>query len=366
MECKRCLLSDDIQGVKITGNQCNYCDLHDQLERQYPKSLELFEQQIEEIRQRGKGSEYDCLIGISGGTDSSYMMHIAKQYGLRVLSFHFDNGWNTEQAAHNMRVMVEAASTKHVKTTIKQDIFNRVSRCFLMANVPDADIPNDIAMAKLMLEVAEAYGIKSILNGHSFRTEGSCPIGWTYMDGRYIRSVVKRYDPSINLKQFPLLWVWDQWRAARKGIKHYRILYHLDYTPEKARELLKRQYGWQDYGGHHCENDYTQFIGMYLYHFHGIDKRRVELSAYIRSGLISKQQACKILDQSVFMDGTAYNKVLTATGDINTMPGRSNIRQTFRDFKTYKQTFEALRPLIWLGVKLKFLPQTFYAKYAKR
>ena len=363
MQCKRCLLTDDIEGVIIGKKQCNYCDLHDKLDKKYPVSHDLFIKQMKEIKKRGRKSKYDCLIGISGGLDSSYMVELANQYGLRALLFHFDNGYNTQVAEYNMLALVEKTGFDFVRIRVNANEYNRLNLAFLKASVSDVDIPNDIAMAKLMLTVARQYKVKSILNGHSFRTEGSCPIGWTYMDGAYVADVYRK-EYGTELKNYPLLTVWDQWLAAVKGIKHYRILYHLDYHKEKARKALVNLYDWQDYGGHHCENEYTMFAGWWISRKFGIEKSIIEYSAFIRSGMISKQQAINEMKVAGIPHEMRYRMLvklgLTDYNKLINQPGR-----TFRDFKTYKQTFEKLRPLIWIGVKLGFLPETFYTKYAK-
>jgi len=364
MQCQRCLLSDDIEGVIMGKTQCNYCDLHDKLDKQYPVSMDLHLKQIEEIRRRGKKSKYDCLIGISGGLDSSYMVHLAYISKLRALLFHFDNGYNTSIAESNMTAMVERTGFDFVRIRVNDIEYNRLNLAFLKAGVSDVDIPNDIAMAKLMLEVAKQYKVKSILNGHSFRTEGSCPIGWTYMDGAYVADVYRK-EYGTELKNYPLLTVWDQWFAAMRGIKHYRILYYLDYRKNNVKDILTYGYGWEDYGGHHCENEYTMFAGWWISRKFGIEKAIVEYSAFIRSGMISKQQAEADLTVT-FMDHIIIEKIISKLGINNHNVIMNSPAKTYRDFRTYKQTFEKLRPLIWLGVKLGFMPETFYTKYAKK
>jgi 7-cyano-7-deazaguanine synthase in queuosine biosynthesis len=313
-----------------------------------------------EIKRRGRRKKYDCLIGISGGLDSSYMVYLAHVFGLRALLFHFDNGWNTEIAESNMTGMVERTGFDFVRIRVNDIEYNKLNLAFLKSGVSDVDIPNDIAMAKLMLTVAKQYKIKSILNGHSFRTEGSCPIGWTYMDGAYVADVYRK-EYGVELKNYPLLTVWDQWFAALRGIKHYRILYHLDHDKLSARQVLEHFCTWNDYGGHHCENEYTMFAGWWISSRYGIEKSIIEYSAFIRSGLVSKQQAVEEITTTEISQ-TIKEKVyakLGMTTEIHSLP------HTYRDFKTYKQTFENLKWLIWVGVKLGFMPRTFYTKYCK-
>ena len=249
--CNRCLLTEEIKDVKIgKSGQCNFCDLHDKLEKE--SKQKTLDEVLKDIKKRGKGRRYDCVLGISGGFDSSYLLYGLTGAKLRVLALHFDNGWNSPEAENNMKVMVEGTGVDFLRFSINNKQLNELNLAFLKAGVTDADIPNDMAMSKIMYEVADRYGIKTIINGHNYRYEGSTPLSWSYMDAKYIQSVAKHY--SVDISSYPILTFWDQIKYMRKGIKQVRLLYHDVHDKEEMKVVLARMYRWKDYGGNHCEN----------------------------------------------------------------------------------------------------------------
>jgi PP-loop superfamily ATP-utilizing enzyme len=364
MECQRCLLSDDILGVKLGDHQCNYCDLHDQLEKEYPIDSERLKHLVERIKRRGRGKKYDCLIGISGGSDSTFLMYWAYANGLRTLSFHFDNGFNTEIAERNMKRILEFTGFDHIRIRVNSKEYNALNRSFLEASVSDCDIPNDIAMGSLLLNLAMKYDVKTILNGHNFRTEGSSPIGWTYMDGMYIKDVYYMHTFKY-LYSYPNLSIWDQIKASLKGIKHERPFYYMGQTKKENKDFLKDMIGFEDYTGWHCENKYTHFAGWVAYKKFNIDKRRVQYSAEIRSGRINKKLAQLIIEDKI-SEPTEVVKEIVEKLNVDYPEVMSRKRRMFYEFDTYNDKFIKYKWLIWIGYKLHFLPKTFYTKYTKK
>jgi len=367
MECPRCLLTDDIQGVVIGEKQCNYCDLHDKLDSSYPISKELELSMIDRIKHRGKKHKYDCLIGISGGSDSSYLLYWAKQNGLRVLAFHFDNGFNKDLAERNMTRMIEYTGFDLIRIRVNSIEYNDLNKAFLLASVSDCDIPNDIAMGSLMLDLALKYDVKTIINGHSFRTEGSTPIGWTYMDGAYLNDVYQKYIDK-KLENYPNFPIWQQIKASIKGIHHERPFYHIKHSKKEVINFLESHFGWESYKGRHCENKYTEFAGWVGYRKFGIDKRIVELSANIRDNVIDKYSAKLILNEKPKEPESIYeilDKIgLDKSGIWESILKRP--RKMFYEFNTYQAKFIKCKWLIWIGYKFGFLPKTFFEKYTKR
>jgi len=348
-ECPRCLFTEDIATIGET--QCNYCDIHDQLEKNAnPDDLKSI---LDKIRTKGKNKKYDCLMGISGGLDSSTLLYTAvKHWGLNPLVIHFDNHHNVPQATHNMDELVKRLGVDEIIYRVNHKEYMNINYSFLQAGVPDADIPNDIAMTKLMYQTAHQYKIKYILNGHDFRTEGSTPSSWTYMDAEYIRSI-----HMIPITNYPLFTFKDQLLSALRGIKQVRP-FHYGFDRLKMEKEMKQFIGWQDYGGKHCENVYTEYVGYKLLpEKFGIDKRRVYLSAQIRSGMINKNMAKEFLKEShpFDMDRLEDKEFIHLSSLFNIQP-RSN-------FKRYN--FKRYRVLIWLLSKMNVVPYTFYIKYCK-
>jgi hypothetical protein len=362
-ECPRCLLTNDIQGVTIGATQCNFCDMHDSLNREYPISKEKEHELVNRIKIRGAAHKYDCLIGISGGADSSYLLYWAYVNNIRVLAFHFDNGFNKDLAERNMKRMIEFCGFDLIRIRLNSVEYNDLNLSFLRASVSDCDIPNDIAMGALMLDLAIKYNVKTIINGHSFRTEGSVPIGWTYMDSGYIDSVYGKYTGKM-LQNYPKLTIRSQIKASLLGIKHERPYYYMDHSKAETVKFLQKTFDFETYQGRHCENKYTEFAGWIGYTKFGIDKRRIELSARIRSGEINKKTAILIMEDRVYppdfvdeiMDALNINHIYL--NDILCYP-----RQMYTDFDNYHKKFKKYRWLIYIGYKLHFLPKTFYVKY---
>jgi hypothetical protein len=351
-ECKRCLFTENF--AVIGEKQCNYCDLHDELERQSnPKDLDLL---LGNIKKKGSKNKYDCIMGISGGLDSSVLLYVAVKYwGLHPLLIHFDNNWNAPEAIHNMDELVKKLNVDLITYKVNKEEYDNLNDSFLYAGVPDADIPNDIAMTKLMYDTAHKYGIKYILNGHDFRTEGSTPSSWTYMDAKYIKDVYHRYTGQ-NLKNYPLFTIWDQIYYGFLGIKNVRP-FHYNFDRETIEKEMKEFISWEDYGGKHCENVYTEFVGSYLLPFKfNIDKRIVYLSAQVRSGKLTKEEGKSIFDvKPNFNLLKVFEKNKKISKLIETKPQSRDIYKKY-DFKKYKM-------LIWILSKLKVVPYTFYKKY---
>jgi len=227
-------------------------------------------------------------------------------------------------------------------------------------------------LAVCAYRAAEMYGIKYILNGHSFRTEGVTPPGWFYFDGKYVDDV-----SGGILKTFPNLWLrdWLRWIAVKR-IKHVRPLYYVDFDKEGAKQYLAKRFGWRWYGGHHKENTLTEFCDdYYLYHKFGIDLRLVEYSALVRSGQMNRDDALAAINSLPSLGSyvisdvcdrldlclTDYRRDTETIGLLD--PNRPVCDHT--DYKTYRPWFKRLRPLFWLMAKLDLVPQTFYDKYTK-
>lgn len=356
-ECCRCLFDSSFARILESG-ECEYCKLHDQLEAQSnPAQLEVI---ISRIKRNGRKKQYDCIIGISGGLDSSTLLYAAvRVWGLRPLVIHFDNGWNTPAAESNMKNLVDRLGVNFIRYSVNKHEYDELNWAFLESGIPDADIPNDIAMTKLMYNTAHKYGIKYILNGHCFRTEGSTPRDWTYMDARYIQSVYTTMTGK-KLKDYPLFTFWDQIYYGFRGIKQVRPFHYI--TDRSKLELeTKNLASWSDYGGKHAENLYTEFVGAWwLPRKFGIDKRIVYLSAKVRSGIISKTQAQIAFSAPSWFDLDKLGIVMK-NDVIDTLKHYPNRPRT--DYDRYN--FKKYRWLIWLLTKMKVVPYTMYVKYCK-
>ncbi len=368
--CSRCLYDDTVPAISFDENGvCNYCHMHDQLNREYPTGAEG-EQKLREIadriRSEGRRKKYDVIVGVSGGCDSSYMLYKAVELGLRPLAVHFDNTWNSTIAVENIHDVLKKLDVDLYTYVVDNKEYDDIYRSFLRAGLPDVEAPTDIGLAVVLNMAAEKYGIKYIFEGHSFRTEGIAPLGWIYMDGKYIESVQKQFG-TLPLKTYPNmpLHAFMRWTAVR-GIKKIRPLYYMDYVKKDAMAFLSRELGWEWYGGHHLENRFTAFWHTYFMPVrYRIDTRLLGYAALVRSGQMSREQGLELISQPQSYDPELVEMVKKRLGfsgeefeRIMTLP-----KKTYRDFKTYKHTFEKMRPIFWMLYKLNRVPKSFYLKY---
>ena len=204
------------------------------------------------------------IIGVSGGTDSSYLLHLAIKLGLRPLAVHYDNTWNTAISTQNIKKLVTALNIDLVTYVIDNEEQDNILLSFFKAGICGLDAATDLALAEVMYRYANKYKVKYLFEGHSFVAEGVSPISNSYTDGKFIESVVKEYS-SITLKTYPLMTFFQflRWTVLNR-IKKIRPLWYIDYDKEDARKILEKEYGWTYYGGHHLENRIAAFDHSFL------------------------------------------------------------------------------------------------------
>ena len=261
--CMRCILGNSINDIDFDENgECNYCKIHDELDKEYPLN-EIGESKlnsiINDIKKAGDGKDYDCLVGVSGGRDSTYALFTAVKLGLRPLAVHFDNGWNSDIAVTNIKNTLEILNVDLYSYVVDWEEFKDLQISFLKASTSDAEIPTDMGLTGALYSVAKKFSLKYIITGISFRTEGFAPISWTYLDGRYIRSVQKIFGTK-KLITFPNLTISKMfYYMFIKRINLIPILYFITYQKDKVKSLLEKELKWQYYGTHHHENTFTKF-----------------------------------------------------------------------------------------------------------
>lgn len=282
---------------------CNHCV--DFLERralynyQGEKSDKELVKLFAEMKEAGKGKKYDCILGISGGVDSSYAAYLAKQNGLRVLGVHLDNGWNSEEAVQNIKNIAKKLDIDYESYVLDWKEFKALQLSFLKASVPEAETPTDIAILAALFHYAKKYKIKHIVSGGNFATEGILPKFWHYdaKDKRYLKAIHKKFGNG-RIKKFPTFGYLTE--AYHKVIKKVKIVYILNYVPyekEESMAFLKKELDWKYYGGKHYESKYTAFIqSYYLMKKFGIDYRRANLASLVVTGAVTKEEALKQLE----------------------------------------------------------------------
>lgn len=354
--CTRCVIHSDVPGTGFDADGvCNYCHLHDRLEAQWPTGDEgrrLLDAQVERIQREGRGKSYDCIVGVSGGTDSTYLLLLAKQLGLRPLAVHFDNGWNSETAVSNIKQSLTALEVDLQTVVMDWDEFKDILIAFLRASLPWADAPTDLAIDATLYRVAAAEGVRTILNGSSFRTEGKMPAEWTYHDGRIARVVQRRFG-TMPLGHYPNLTLTDFARFTfLKRIRGLRPLNFIDYRKDDARGVLERDVGWRYYGGHHHESIYTRFVYCTLLpEKFGIDKRIITHSALVRTGEMTRDEALESLSRPAMSPEKRREDVEYVLGKLGLSQSEFDAimaapPREFRDYPSYYPLFERLATVL--------------------
>jgi N-acetyl sugar amidotransferase len=372
--CSRCIYDERVSRITFDENGiCNYCKMSDALAVQYqtggPEGEAELLKIIATIKKEGRKKKYDCVVGLSGGTDSSYMLAKAIEWGLRPLAVHYDNTWNGAIATENIRKVTKALQVDLFTLVVDNKEADDIFRSFFLASVPELDCSTDIALAETMYRAASKFGIKYILEGHSFIAEGVSPMGNNYFDGKYIQDVHKTYGRK-KMKTFPNMTFWSfmKWVLVKR-IRKIRPLWYLKYSKEEARAFLEKEFNWQYYGGHHLENRVTAYLHtIYNPQKFGIDNRNWSLAAAARNGLMPRDEALKIYNTPIVADPELVDYFkkrlnLSSAEYTHVMEGP---RRNYKNFKTYKKRFESLRPLFYLLAKANLVPMSFYIKYTSK
>ena len=308
-ECTNCIM-DSGDDPEITFNKngiCNHCTEFKKEWEKYPigtaKRLAELENKIEEIKRNGKGKKYDCLIGLSGGVDSTYVALLVKKYGLRPLVVHLDNGWNSEIAVQNIHNIISKLGFDLYTIVINWEEFKDLQLSFLKASVVDLELTSDHAIFSTMFNLAHKYKVDYIISGFNLATEGILPAAWRWdkMDWLNIKDIHKKFGKK-KLKTFPHLDFYKKfYYEFFKKIKTIQILNYIDYDKDKVKIEIAEKLNWKDYGGKHFESIITRFYqGYILPEKFGIDKRKAHLASMIAMGTISKEQALNELKKPIY------------------------------------------------------------------
>ena len=305
--CTRCVMdTSDPEIVFDDGGKCNHCARAEMLLKTrlpaYRTGEYRLEKIVDRIRAAGKGRPYDCIVGVSGGADSTYVAYLCKQQGLRPLAVHFDNGWNSELAVKNIEGVLRNLGIELFTHVVDWEEFRDLQLSFLKASVPDAEIPTDHAIWALLFRTAARFGVRYIISGTNLSTESILPRSWTYYvtDWKYIRALQRQFG-SRRLKTFPHCSMWRfAWYVLARRIRTVSLLNAVEYDKATVAGVLERELGWRNYGGKHHESIYTRFFQSYILPVKfGIDKRKAHLSSLIVSGQTNRTEALLELEQPI-------------------------------------------------------------------
>jgi N-acetyl sugar amidotransferase len=257
----------------------------------------------DQIRKDGAGKPYDCIMGLSGGVDSTYVAMQAKRLGLRPLAVHLDNGWNSELAVYNINEIISHLGFDLHTHVIDWAEFRDLQRAYFKASVVDIEVLSDHAIFALLYHLAAKHRIRHILSGTNIVTEFIMPPHWIYAKADHINiRAIHRQFGELPLKTYPFMNLRiKKWHQMVRGVRSHSILNFVKYNKAQVKETIQQELGWRDYGGKHFESIFTRFYqGYILPEKFGIDKRKAHLTNLIYAGQMDKQAALAVLDKPTY------------------------------------------------------------------
>ncbi len=309
--CTRCIMDTSDPEIQFDDHgRCNHCRRYDERAAtevfRGEKAAEQLAGLLRRIRQRRSHKEYDCIIGVSGGVDSTTVAYHVRRLGLRPLAVHLDNGWDSELAVCNIQRTLSVLEIDLHTHVIDWEEFRDLQLSFLRASVPNCEIPTDHAINAVLINTAIRMGIKYVLHGGNVATESIMPLAWGYynQDLRHLRAIHKRFGsrklrtmPQISLTRFVSA-------VLLRGVRYIPLLNYLEYNKAAAKKLIQDELNWRDYGGKHYESIFTRFFqGYILPAKFGFDKRRAHLSTLVCSGQMGRSEAMEEMEQDPYEHG---------------------------------------------------------------
>ncbi|TGE75712.1 LPS biosynthesis protein [Pseudoalteromonas sp. KS88] len=366
--CTNCVM--DTTDTKITFDENGVCDHCLDFEQNVQPNWHTDERGkheldaiVSKIKKDGEGRDFDCIMGMSGGADSSYLLHVmVKEYGLRPLVFHVDGGWNSDVAVHNINVMIDKLGLDLFTEVINWEEMKDFQLTFLKSNLPNIDIPQDHAFVATLYDFADKYKIKYILNGGNISTE--CirnPLEWLYYgtDMALIKDLRKQFSTN-PMKTYPFSSVLRH-KFYLRYIKKVQVIKPLNYFPyikTEAVKFLQDEYSWKAPAQKHFESRFTKFYeGYWLPKKFGYDTRKVQLSSLIVTGQMSRDEALKILEKPAISEEEAKhefefvaNKLEIPVEELYAYFNQPN--KTYKDYKNQESLFDfGAKILKFIGVE---------------
>ncbi|MDF2384382.1 N-acetyl sugar amidotransferase [Nostoc ellipsosporum NOK] len=354
--CSNCVMDTTDTQIEFDAHGvCDHCRGFKEhvLPKWHPDDTgrEMLRRTVEQIREHGKGREFDCIIGMSGGLDSSYMLHlVVTEFGLRPLVFHVDGGWNTDIAVNNIQVLVEKLGLDLYTEVINWQEMRDFQLAFFKSGVPHIDIPQDHAFVATLYKFANKHGIKYILNGGNISTE--CvrnPLEWLYhgTDMAQINDIRRRFS-TVEMPTYPFSNIFFHKFYLRyiRGLRVVKPLDWLPYTKAHAQQTLADSYGWKAYPQKHFESRFTRFFeGYWLPERFGYDTRKVQYSSLILTGQMTREDAIEKLKIPAYDPETIQHEFdfIARKLEVSSEELRGYFtmeKKTFRDYKNQEWIFQ--------------------------
>lgn len=309
--CKRCVM--DNQGDSLIefleDGTCNYCNYA--LERidlvYFPNEAgkQKIEKMVAVLKKEGQGKKYDCLMGLSGGLDSSYLAYLgAKKWGLRILAVHIDDGFDAQIAQDNIKSLCEVCGIDLIIEKPKEEAYMDLIKSFIRAEVPSIAIPQDNVLQACLRDYAKKYNLHYFLSGANFALESILQRGNGHVaaDGKHVHAIHRQFGEK-SLEGLPLITLFDRYIGQKyiSKIKTFRPLDYIDYQKDKALQELEKNAGFRYYGGKHYESIFTKFVQVYyLPTKFGVDKRKSHYSSLIITNQMTRDEALKELETPLY------------------------------------------------------------------
>lgn len=374
--CSRCCIDSTVAAVRFdVYGECNYCKMHDELDRSYPlseKGRQRFDRLIDSVRKKGSNSQYDCVVGISGGRDSTYTLYLLKNLGLRPLAVYFNDGFSNPVAGENMAQATKILDVDMRTITSDWRESKDIRISFLKASTPDFGMLTDLGIAAALYGVATKEKIRFVMIGQSFRTEGVCPLEWLYLEGKYLKQVHRLFgtvplrpwkpeDPGFNLglKEFC-------YYSFVKRIKTILPLYYIDYNRKEVDQIISSELGWVNTGAHYYDDLYQSLITYILRLKFGIDRRLFNYAALVRSGQMSRVEAIDRMSEVYSIEDPKVIQLCIKRLGMTSEEFDEIMAlepKTFRDYPTNYKFLIKIKYLIKITTYLHIVPKSTYMKY---
>lgn len=311
--CTKCIMDTTDPEIRFDENGvCSHCKSYAQKIEKYglddhEKSLAL-EKVVAKMKEDGKGREYDCVLGISGGVDSAYLAYTAHKLGLRILAVHVDAGWNSDVAVENIQKLCNKLKLDLHTIVVDWTTMKELQRAYMFSGLPNLDTPQDHVFTAATYAYAHKHGIKYMLNGSNLATEGILPTAWGYSSTDYVclKSVYKKCGRNlVSLKKYPHMSTLKYFKYQYLGAtERVNLLNYVPYSKKMAMQVLEKEFGWKYYGGKHFESRFTKFFqSYYLPKKFGYDKKRAHLSSLVVGGEMTRDEALREMeDQSAYTE----------------------------------------------------------------
>lgn len=375
--CTRCIQDETVPGITFDDNGvCNHCHLHDELCEIFPndeRGTQKLNKIVENIKKQSENKEFDCIVGVSGGRDSTYLLYNAvRVWNLRVLAVHCNDGFDNDVAIDNMKKAIDKLGIKVINIEYPYDLACDIKRSLLKASVPDLILGTDISIANSLYSTAYKYDIKNILLGHSFRTEGVKPLEWYFLDGKYLKSIQKKFgtaaipkwtpdNPTYNFGAKEIFFY-----TILKSIKTVAPLFYMNYIRKDAENVIKKELDWVYPGAHYLDYLYYSFIAyVHRIKFH-INLNMNSDAALVRDNQMTRKEGLERLIKPYHLENDKIVEECLKKINISQEEFAKIMKaptKTFKDYDTNYNTIKLLKYPLKILSDLNIVSKFVYKKY---